>query len=98
MKNITSEELQKRLNNKEDVHILDVRENNEVAAGNIPGAKHIPLGHLAMRKNELDKDRSYVVVCQSGNRSKAGCGILEALGYEVENLVGGMNEWKGAIE
>ncbi|WP_453997625.1 rhodanese-like domain-containing protein [Bacillus nitroreducens] len=58
----------------------------------------MPLGQLALLKGELDKDQTYIVACQSGNRSKAACGILAALGYEVEDLVGGMNNWSGKLE
>ncbi|MEH7223655.1 rhodanese-like domain-containing protein [Bacillus sp. JJ1566] len=97
-KQITPEEVTKRLENGEEVFIIDVRETGEAAGGKIPGAKNIPLGQIALRKSELDKEKNYVVVCQSGNRSKAGCGILEALGFKVEDMIGGMNEWKGNLE
>ncbi|WP_010096374.1 rhodanese-like domain-containing protein [Ornithinibacillus scapharcae] len=97
-KQITPEEMAKRLQHGEEVIVIDVRENSEVATGKIPGAKHIPLGQLALRKNELNKDKSYIITCQSGNRSKAACGILEALGYQVEDMKGGMNNWNGDTE
>src|SRR5690606_24650166 len=97
-KQIAPEEVAKRLKNSEEVFIIDVRENGEVASGKIPSANNIPLGQLALRKDELNKKRTYVVVCQSGNRSKAACGILEALGFKVEDMAGGMNNWKGNLE
>ncbi|WP_033829712.1 rhodanese-like domain-containing protein [Bacillus andreraoultii] len=97
-KRVTAEEVCKRMKNGEECSIIDVREAFEVAEGKIPGAKHIPLGELAFRKHELEKDKTYVVVCQSGNRSKAACGILEAFGYHVEDMIGGMNAWGGKIE
>lgn len=97
-KRVTAEEVLKRIENSDDVSIIDVREALEVAEGKIPGAKHIPLGELALRKHELDKDKAYVVVCRSGNRSKAACGILEAFGYHVEDMIGGMIAWKGKVE
>lgn len=95
---ISPEEVAKRLQNSEEVFIIDVRENGEVASGKIASANNIPLGQLALRKGELDKEKSYVVVCQSGNRSKAACGILEALGFKVEDMIGGMNNWNGNSE
>ncbi|MGF7014928.1 rhodanese-like domain-containing protein [Ornithinibacillus bavariensis] len=98
MKEITAKELEQKLTSGEKLNIIDVREDLEVATGKIPGAKHIPLGQLALRKNELDKDKTYIITCQSGNRSKAACGILEALGYKVEDMVGGMNSWSGKTE
>ncbi|WP_047986437.1 rhodanese-like domain-containing protein [Ornithinibacillus californiensis] len=97
-KQVTPEEVSKRLQNGEEVTVIDVRESSEVATGKIPGAKHIPLGQLALRKGELDKSKSYIITCQSGNRSKAACGILEALGYKVEDMIGGMNNWSDKTE
>lgn len=95
---ITPAEVEKRLKNNEDSIVIDVREHAEVKAGKIPGAKHIPLGQLALRKNELNQNKNYIVVCQSGNRSKAACGILEAFGNKVEDMIGGMNHWTGEFE
>ncbi|MFC4387878.1 rhodanese-like domain-containing protein [Gracilibacillus marinus] len=97
-KQIAPEEVARRLQTNEEVYIIDVRENREISDGKIPSAHHIPLGQLALRKGELDKEKRYVVVCQSGNRSKAACGILEALGFEVEDMIGGMNNWNGTME
>lgn len=97
-KQISPEKVVNRLQNGEEVFIIDVRETGEVSGGKIPGAKNIPLGQIALRKSELEKEKSYVVVCQSGNRSKAACGILGALGFEVEDMIGGMNDWKGKLE
>lgn len=94
-KQITPEEVAKRIQNSEEITVIDVRESSEVATGKIPGAKHIPLGQLALRIGELDKNKTYIITCQSGNRSKAACGILEALGYKVEDMIGGMNNWSG---
>ena len=97
-KHINAGEIVRRLQSGEEVNIIDVRERLEVLTGKIRGAKHIPLGLLALRKNELEKDKTYIVTCQSGNRSKAACGLLEALGFKAENMVGGMNSWSGEIE
>jgi rhodanese-related sulfurtransferase len=95
---VTPEEIMKRLQNGENVSIIDVREHEEVANGKIPGAKHIPLGQLVLRKNEIDKANENVIVCQSGGRSKAACGILAALGFKVVDLMYGMNNWQGNVE
>ena len=95
---VTPEEVAERIQNGEEVMVIDVREISEVVTGKIPGSRHIPLGQLALRKGELDKNQTYIITCQSGNRSKAACGILEALGYKVEDMVGGMNNWSGNTE
>ncbi|WP_282155873.1 rhodanese-like domain-containing protein [Cytobacillus gottheilii] len=95
---VTPEEVMKRIQTGEEVNIIDVREKSETAADIIPGAEHIPLGQLVLRKSELDQGKDYIITCQSGNRSKAACGIMEALGYKVEDMAGGMNAWSGKTE
>ena len=79
-----------------EFHLLDVREDDEWAAGHIDGAQHIPLGELSARLGELPKDRTIVAVCRSGGRSEAAVRGLRKLGYEAENLEGGVNAWDRA--
>ena len=88
-----------RLMNQDDVLVLDVREDREVAQGKIEGAKHIPLGHLAKRIDEIvgAKDKPVIAYCRSGNRSGAACSILKRSGFEnVYNLKGGVMAWSQA--
>jgi rhodanese-related sulfurtransferase len=79
-----------------EFHLLDVREDDEWAAGHIDGAQHIPLGELAERLGELPKERTIVAVCRSGVRSEAAVRGLRKLGFEAENLEGGVNAWDRA--
>ena len=58
--------------------IVDVREDEEVAEGTIPGAIHIPLGQLSARAGELDRERPVITVCRSGRRSAHAAEQLEA--------------------
>ena len=77
--------------------VIDVRESEEVARGLIPGAKHVPRGHLESRIEGAVPDRSQHVVlyCASGNRSALAAKTLEELGYEnVESMTGGYTLWK----
>jgi sulfur-carrier protein adenylyltransferase/sulfurtransferase len=79
------------------VAIIDVRENEEVARGLIPGAKHVPRGYLEQRIDGAVPDRSQHVVlyCASGNRSALAAKTLQDLGYEnVESMTGGYTLWK----
>ena len=83
----------------EDALILDVREDKEFAAGHIPRAKHIPLGKLATRIQELDKHKAkpILVTCRSGQRSARACGILKKAGFTtVYNQAGGIIAWERA--
>ncbi|MGC2162735.1 MAG: molybdopterin-synthase adenylyltransferase MoeB, partial [Silvibacterium sp.] len=57
---ITPVELKKRLDSKDDIFVLDVREPHEYQIANL-GAKLIPLGELPARAGELDKDREIIV-------------------------------------
>ncbi|AMW98575.1 rhodanese-like domain-containing protein [Rummeliibacillus sp. G93] len=98
MKTITPEEVLNKLDANEDLHIVDVRENEEVANGIIPGAIHIPLGQIPERMEELNKETPYIFVCHAGGRSFSACSYLEGLGYDVTNLEGGMSAWEGELE
>jgi len=83
----------------DDALVLDVREDKEYAAGHIPKAKHIPLGQLQSRLNELDKHKNkpVLVTCRSGNRSAQACRILKKAGFEsVYNQAGGILAWERA--
>jgi rhodanese-related sulfurtransferase len=83
----------------DDALVLDVREDKEYAAGHIPKARHIPLGQLSSRLQELDKFKStpVLVTCRSGQRSARACGILKKAGFEtVYNHAGGFIAWQNA--
>lgn len=75
---------------------LDVREEDEWQAGHIDGARHIPLRELSGRVGELAKGRPIVAVCRSGSRSAAAVRGLKQLGYDAENLDGGVTAWTKA--
>jgi rhodanese-related sulfurtransferase len=98
MKEITAAELAEKIHKGEKVNIIDVREDFEVEQGKIPGAKHIPLGQLPERLDELDKKEQYFMVCRSGGRSGSACEYLSSLGYDVTNMVGGMLAWEDEVE
>jgi rhodanese-related sulfurtransferase len=74
------------------VTVLDVREDDEWAAGHIEGALHIPLGDLPVRASELPGEQ-LLVVCKAGGRSAQACLYLGGQGHQVVNLAGGMLEW-----
>jgi molybdopterin/thiamine biosynthesis adenylyltransferase/rhodanese-related sulfurtransferase len=78
--------------------VVDVREQHEFEEAHIPGALHVPRGHLESRIEGAAPDRSKPVVlyCASGNRSALAADTLERLlGYEnVESMTGGITLWK----
>jgi glyoxylase-like metal-dependent hydrolase (beta-lactamase superfamily II)/rhodanese-related sulfurtransferase len=81
----------------ERIQIVDVREPDEYhgSLGHIRGAKLIPLGTLATRAGELERNRPVVAVCRSGARSAQASVMLQRAGFnDVANLAGGMLRWR----
>lgn len=80
-----------------DVQVLDVRSPQEVAAGRVPGARHIFVAHLADRLNELDPDKTTATYCGSGYRASIAASILKKAGFrDVANVPGSWMAWKAA--
>jgi molybdopterin/thiamine biosynthesis adenylyltransferase/rhodanese-related sulfurtransferase len=77
--------------------LVDVREDDEWAEGHLPGAVHVPRGHLESRIEQVapERSRNVVLYCAAGNRSAFAAKTLEELGYEhVSSLSGGFTDWK----
>jgi rhodanese-related sulfurtransferase len=81
----------------EGAYLLDVREDDEWAAGHAPGAKHLPMMEIPARMGEIPDDADVVVVCRSGGRSAQVVQYLMNNGWDnVRNLDGGMHQWAAA--
>src|SRR5476651_839332 len=79
--------------------LLDVREPHEYQIASIPGAKLVPLGEVARRLDEFDKNADIVIYCKSGMRSAKACGILKQAGFEhVRNMKGGILAWSDQVD
>jgi sulfur-carrier protein adenylyltransferase/sulfurtransferase len=77
--------------------ILDVREPDEYDQGAVPGAIHIPRGHLESQVESkiVDKDAPVVIYCAGGTRSAFAAETMTQLGYsDVVSVAGGFNKWK----
>ena len=100
MKNIDQEQFIK-LSEKDDHIIIDVRRPDECASGIISGAVMIDIMNRELFMQELmklDKSKSYLVYCRSGNRSGKACQIMEGLGFvDTYNLVGGILALKNPV-
>jgi adenylyltransferase/sulfurtransferase len=95
---ITVEELKRRLDAKEDLFILDVREPHEYNICNLNGVL-IPLNDLPRRVHELDPSKEMVVHCRSGARSAKAVGFLQTAGFtKAKNLAGGILAWADRID
>jgi rhodanese-related sulfurtransferase len=81
----------------DDAFLLDVREDDEWAAGHAPDAVHVPMMEIPARVNELPPDRDIVVVCRVGGRSAQVTAFLKQQGLDrVTNLEGGLLAWSAA--
>jgi rhodanese-related sulfurtransferase len=79
------------------LQLVDVRNPGELAAGVLPGARHVPLAALIERTGELDPAAPTVVYCASGYRSSIAASALRASGIAVvADLLGGFNAWSAA--
>ena len=96
---ITVQELKGKLDRREDVYVLDVREPNEYQICRIEGSTLIPLGELASRTAELDRNREMVVHCKMGGRSAKAVALLQERGFtRARNLKGGILEWIDRVD
>jgi molybdopterin/thiamine biosynthesis adenylyltransferase/rhodanese-related sulfurtransferase len=97
IKEVTPEDVDERLRRGDRFLILDVREDEEVEHGILPGARHVTRGHLESRVEDVltDKDAEVVVYCAGGVRSAFATKTLEELGYSnVSSMSGGFTRWK----
>ena len=99
IKEISVDDLKKRIDKKEDILLIDVREKEETDGGVIPGAKTIVRGFLELKIENLEpnRNRQIVVNCAGGNRSALAARALQDLGYKnVASLKGGYAAWQHA--
>jgi len=95
---ITVQELKKRLDNGENLLVLDVREPHEYEVANI-GARLIPLNELPERLTELDRDVPLAVHCKTGGRSARAVKLLQETGFQnAFNVEGGITAWSEEID
>ena len=100
MEEITPTELKQRLDNGDDLQIIDVREDSEVAIGRIPNSKHIRLAEVLSRMHEIDPNRETVVHCKMGGRSARAIDALQRSGFKGKliNLRGGIIGWSNEVD
>ncbi len=85
----------------EDAVILDVRTEVELAEGEIPGHQMINFmsPDFAQKIATLDRDKTYLVYCRSGNRSGRACEMMAGMGFtKLYNLMGGIHAWNVELE
>ncbi|HEX7114046.1 MAG TPA: rhodanese-like domain-containing protein [Steroidobacter sp.] len=95
---ITPAELVARRSSGEPLTLLDVREDWELGIASVPDVLHIPMGEVASRLSEIDRDKEVVVMCRSGRRSLQVAKFLQQNGYQAVNLAGGILAWSRDVD
>lgn len=81
---------------KGEAQVVDVRTDEERAAGRIAGSEHLPLERLSQLTEQLDESRPVVFYCRSGDRSGVAAEAFRASGWEASNMQGGLVAWAEA--
>jgi len=100
MHETTATELKQKLDNGENVQLIDVRQPDEHAFAKIEGAKLIPLGDIMRRMDEIDESRETVIHCKAGGRSAKAIEFLQKAGFKgkLSNLKGGITAWSNEVD
>ena len=100
MEEITATGLRQRLDEGEDIQIIDVREPYEYELARLENSKLIPLGQVVDRMNEIDPARDTVVHCKGGVRSAKAIDDLRGAGFagRLSNLKGGITAWSNEVD
>jgi len=91
--------LKNKLDQSKDFVLIDVREQFEIEICKIKESIHIPMGLIPIRINEIDSNKTIIVMCKSGGRSAQVCHYLNKNGYlNIYNLKGGIINWALEID
>ena len=96
---ITPQELKQMMDDKKEVVLLDVREEDEFRIANIDGCTLIPMSQFMSRMSELNPDDEIVTYCHHGPRSIDVANHLSQNGFtNVKSLSGGIDRWSLEID
>ncbi len=100
MHETTAAELKQKLDNGENIQLIDVRQPDEYDFAKIKGAKLIPLGDILKRIDEIDESKETVIHCKAGGRSAKAIEFLEKAGFKgkLSNLKGGITAWSNEVD
>ena len=94
VKQLSATELKSKIQQQENLFLLDVREPNEFQYAHIADSVLIPLNQIPNRLGELDPQQEIVVICHHGMRSQQAANYLVQSGYKnIANLTGGIDAW-----
>ena len=99
---IPADEVLERLNQGEDLYLLDVRQADAYERWHIEGSNNLPIydelaagdaGAIERRIDAFPEDRDIVVVCNTGNKSSLPARVLQEHGYVAHSMADGMHGW-----
>lgn len=94
VKEIDAAALKARIDAGEDIALIDIRSDAEVAQGILPNAEHLAMHLIPLRMQDLPRDKDLVLYCRSGARSYHACNFLAQQGVDnAINLRGGIISW-----
>ncbi len=94
VKEVDAQDLKARIDAGEDIALIDIRSDAEVAQGVLPDSEHLAMHLIPLRMHDLPKDKDVVLYCRSGARSYHACNFLGQQGIgNVVNLRGGIIAW-----
>ena len=80
----------------EGATLVDVREPWEFEAGHVPSATSIPMSAIVQRVEELPRDETIYLICESGYRSAQVGQWLDEQGFDAVNVLGGTAAWRAS--
>ena len=97
-KTLTPQQAKQRMEQNDKIVVLDVRTQEEFAAGHIPGAVLLPVDLIEAKSEEVakvlpDKDAEILVYCRSGKRAHRASQVLADMGYTNIEHIGGIMDW-----
>lgn len=99
MSEISPQELKARLDRRDPIVLLDVRQDWETRLCRLESAVHIPIEEIEFRAEELNAEDEIVVYCHVGQRSAIVAEYLTQLGFtNARNLVGGLDNWARTVD
>jgi rhodanese-related sulfurtransferase len=97
IREVTVVETRERMAADKNVHLIDVREDNEWQAGHAAGAEHLGKGIIERDIEEKvpDKTTELILYCGGGYRSALAADVLQTMGYmNIFSMAGGWKAWK----
>ena len=94
---LSVQSLKEKLDGREDLTVLDVRDEAEWESGHIQGAQHIYVGHIEERISEISRNRPVAVLCHVGRRASIAASLLQRAGFKnIYNVLGSITAWRNA--